>query len=164
MFLNFDGPFRGNWHGPAVDVLASDALIQEAFGELLPSLLETRVDLFTCDPTSLANLEGIETFARAMSTRIGMPSSADFHLTRLSEPEPAACIAFSLLSQTGSIFGYCLEQQRAICLNAFSCSFYPPYLTAAFSQNWFTACDVTITIGFRGPHAAAFGYLLEIEA
>lgn len=164
MFWNIDRPFRGSWHGPAADVSASDALIEEAFGELIPSLLEARIDLFECDLASIASTAGIETFVRAMGTRIGMPSSADLYLKRFEEHGPAARPIFFLLSETSLVFGSCLAQQRAMCLNVFSSNFYPPYLTATVCQKWFAARDVTVSIGFRGPHRAAFGYLLEAEA
>ncbi|MGH2506078.1 MAG: S-adenosylmethionine decarboxylase [Ktedonobacteraceae bacterium] len=164
MLFSSDDPFRGSWHGALPSGRAErDALIQQAFGDLLPWGLGVNIDLFHCDPARVCDTDGLQSFVLALYDTLGMPHSGDPLLAHFSEEREAPCISLVQVLGKSLLWGHFLEGDAAVCLHLFAGDPYPPYQTAAFCQQWFAARDVNVLVQFRGPQKAAFGYLFAEE-
>ena len=164
MQRNFVDPFRGSWHGPAPDLSASDTFIQDAFQELRPCWMETRIDLFACALPAMADTV-VAAFVRHVGEKIGMSAWKTWHLARFEREMltpgrsfSSTSSAFFQLSETSVLSGYCLEPQRTVYLNVFTHHFSAPYRVAALCQQWFSARSVIVSIGFRGLQEEAEGF------
>ncbi len=155
-----DNPFRGSWHGALTsDVSVVDALVQEAFQELLPWGLGVNIDLFGCDPTRICDRDVLRAFVLDLCNQMGVHHSDNLLLTPFDEDRSIPSISLVQVLGKSVIWGHCLGPDAAVCLHLFSCNPYLPYQTAALCQQWFAARDVNVSVAFRGPHKAIFGYL-----
>jgi hypothetical protein len=153
--------FRRSWHGaPASDVSTVDTLIQKTFRDVLPWGLGADIDLLNCDPLHICDVDVIRGFLTDLGDKLGEPHLGDPLLLAHLGPSNLA-----LTQQCGTcvIWGSFLGPDAAVCFHIFSGKPYPPYSVAVLGQQWFAARDVNISVLFRGPYKAAFGYLFAEE-
>ena len=126
-----------------------DELILRRFQQENPWGMATSIDLYDCNADSIRSAEKIRAFVDALCTLIDMKKFGPTVVVEFGEDPRVSGYSMTQLIETSLISGHFANQSNAAYLDIFSCKAYPPYVAAAFAQEFFEARQMNVSIQFR---------------
>jgi S-adenosylmethionine/arginine decarboxylase-like enzyme len=135
----------------------TDSEIVAQFERIQPWGMETLLDLSPCNPQRIRDPAYLRSFIINLCAQIHMRRHGEPLIERFGAEERVSGWTIIQLIETSNLNVHFIDESNAGCLNVFSCSSYPPLLTAALCQKWFEAATVRLTVVFRGPEGPSGG-------
>ena len=127
----------------------NDETIMRRYERENPWGMATSVDLYECNPDSIRSAGKIRAFVDALCQMIEMKPFGPTVVVDFGEDPRVSGYSMTQLIETSLISGHFANQSNAAYLDIFSCKAYPPYVAAAFAQEFFEARQMNVSIHFR---------------
>ena len=132
-----------------VKMLESDKELLSKFRRENPWGMSCSVDLKNCNPNAIRDEKKIKEFVDKLCKLIDMKKFGDTYVVRFGEDPRVSGISMIQLIETSAICGHFADLTNSAYLDIFSCKEYPPYKTAEFCKQFFSAKEVKVDVTFR---------------